>query len=478
MAKETRDSMAEKPEPGPGGSGRNPRGTGTGASNATARQETVCRDEYGLMEAVVERGNMTAAYRKVKANKGASGVDGMEVEELLPHLREHWPRIKKELLDGKYKPNPVRSVEIPKPDGGMRKLGIPTVVDRLIGQAMHQVLEPVFDPGFSESSYGFRRGRSAHQAVEKAWGYAAEGYRWVVDIDLEKFFDRVNHDILMARIARRIKDKRVLRLIRRCLTAGVLTDGLETVRTEGTPQGSPLSPLLSNILLDELDKELERRGHRFCRYADDCNIYVKSKRAGDRVMTSITGYLERKLKLKVNGMKSTVDRPWKRTFLGYSMTCEQTPRLTVSAGSVRRLKSKLRMIFSRGRGRSVATVIGELNRVLRGWAHYFKLAEVRRIFEELDGWIRRKLRGILWRQWKRPYTRAKNLMKRGLAESRAWQSATNGRGPWWNSGASHMNEAIRKSYFDNLGLVALLDIIRKIRKSSRTAVYGTVRTVV
>jgi RNA-directed DNA polymerase len=470
--------MAEKPEPGPGGSGRNPRGTGTGASNATARQETVCRDEYGLMEAVVERGNMTAAYRRVKANKGASGVDGMEVEELLPHLREHWPRIKKELLDGRYKPNPVRAVEIPKPDGGVRKLGIPTVVDRLIGQAMYQVLEPVFDPGFSGSSYGFRRGRSAHQAVEKARGYAAEGYRWVVDIDLEKFFDRVNHDILMARIAREVKDKRVLRLIRHYLTAGVLTDGLETVRTEGTPQGSPLSPLLSNVLLDELDKELERRGHRFCRYADDCNIYVRSKRAGERVMASITGYLERKLKLKVNGTKSTVDRPWKRTFLGYSMTSEPTPRLTVSGGSVRRLKSKLRMIFSRGRGRNVATVIGELNRVLRGWVHYFKLAEVRRIFEELDGWIRRKLRGILWRQWKRPYTRVKNLMKRGLAESRAWQSATNGRGPWWNSGASHMNEAIRKSYFDTLGLVALLDTIRKIRKSSRTAVYGTVRTVV
>jgi len=478
MVKETRDSMAEKPEPGPGGNGRNPRDTGTGASNATARQETICRDEYGLMEAVVERGNMTAAYKRVVRNKGASGIDGMTVDELKSYLTSHWERIKEELLEGRYKPNTIRAVEIPKPDGGMRKLGIPTAVDRLIGQAIHQVLEPLFDPGFSESSYGFRRGRSAHQAVRQARGYAAEGYRWVVDIDLEKFFDRVNHDILMARIARKVRDKRVLRLIRRYLTAGILTNGLETVRKEGTPQGSPLSPLLSNILLDDLDRELERRGHRFCRYADDCNIYVKSKRAGERVMGSITEYLERKLKLKVNGMKSTVDRPWKRTFLGYSMTSELTPRMTVSAGSVRRLKSKLRMIFSRGRGRSVATVIGELNQILRGWVHYFKLAEVRRIFEELDGWIRRKLRGILWRQWKRPYTRAKNLMKRGLVESRAWLSATNGRGPWWNSGASHMNEAFKKSYFDQMGLVALLDTIRKIRKSSRTAVYGTVRTVV
>jgi group II intron reverse transcriptase/maturase len=336
----------------------------------------------------------------------------------------------------------------------------------------------MFDSSFSESSYGFRRGRSAHHAVEKAREHVSEGYRWVVDIDLEKYFDRVNHDILMARIARKVKDKRVLRLLRRYLTAGILTDGLETTRSEGTPQGSPLSPLLSNILLDDLDKELERRGHRFCRYADDCNIYVKSMRAGERVMASITGYLERKLKLKVNATKSTVGRPWKLKFLGYSMTSEQRPRLKVSERSIKRLKSTLKIIFSRGRGRNIAKIIEELNPVLRGWIHYFKLAEVKDIFEELDGWIRRKLRCILWRQWKRTYTRVKKLMKRGLTETRSWQSATNGRGPWWNAGASHMNEAFKKSHFDKMGLVALLDTIRKIRKSSRTAVYGTVCTVV
>jgi len=478
MVKETQDSMAEKPEPRPGDSGRNLRDTGLGASNATARREAECPEDNGLMEAVVERGNMTAAYRRLMRNKGSSGVDGMTVDELKPYLNVHWERIKKELLEDRYRPSPVLSVEIPKADGGVRKLGIPTVLDRLIGQAIHQVLEPIFDPGFSGSSYGFRRGRSAHQAVERSRGYVVEGFDWVVDIDLEKFFDRVNHDILMARIARKVRDKRVLRLIRRYLTAGILTDGLATVRTEGTPQGSPLSPLLSNILLDDLDKELERRGHRFCRYADDCNIYVKSKRAGERVMASVAAYLERKLKLKVNAAKSTVGRPWELKFLGYSMTFERNARLRVSAQAVQRLKTKLRMVFSRGRGRNILKVIEELNPILRGWIYYFKLAEVKRIFEELDGWVRRKLRCILWRQWKRTYTRAKNLMKRGLTEARAWHSAQNGRGPWWNAGAQHMNEAFKKSYFDNMNLVSLLDTIRRIRKSSRTAVYGTVRTVV
>jgi RNA-directed DNA polymerase len=478
MVKETQDSMAEKPEPGPGGSGRSPRRTGSGASSATIRQEAGGREEYGLMEAVVERGNMTAAYRRVVRNKGSSGIDGMTVDDLKPYLNREWVRIKKELLEGRYIPKPVLEVRIPKPDGGVRKLGIPTVLDRLIGQAIHQVVEPVFDGGFSESSYGFRRGRSAHQAVRKARDYVSEGHRWVVDIDLEKFFDRVNHDILMARVARKVRDKRVLRLIRRYLKAGILVDGLETSRSEGTPQGSPLSPLLSNILLDDLDKELERRGHRFCRYADDCNIYVKSKRAGERVMASIAGYLERRLKLKVNRPKSMVDHSWKCTFLGYAMTKEERPRLCVPMRSVQRLKSKLREIYKRGQGRNISRVVEELNQILQGWAQYYKLAEVKRVFEELDGWIRRKLRCILWRQWKRSYTRARNLMKRGLTEIRAWRSAQNGKGPWWNAGASHMNEAFKKSYFDRLGLVSLLDAVLKFRKSSRTAVYGTVRTVV
>lgn len=418
------------------------------------------------MEAVVERENMMAAYKRVAGNKGAAGVDGMSVDELKPYLDEHWVRIKGELLEGRYEPQAVAQVEIPKPNGGMRKLGIPTVVDRLIQQAIHQVLEPVFDRDFSKSSYGFRRGRNAHQAVKQARENVKEGRRWVVDIDLEKFFDRVNHDILMARVARKVNDKRVLRLIRRYLQAGIMTDGIVTARQEGTPQGSPLSPLLSNIMLDDLDKELERRGHKFCRYADDCNIYVQSRLAGERVMKSITQFLERKLRLRVNATKSVVDRPWKLKFLGYSMTMEKKPRMKLARQSIERFKAKLRALFRQGRGRSVQKLIEELNPILRGWINYFRLAEVKDIFEELDGWIRRRLRNILWRQWKRVYTRVKNLMKRGLEEVRAWQSATNGRGAWWNSGASHMNEAFPRSYFDRIGLISLLTTILILHKTS------------
>ena len=341
-------------------------------------------------------------------------------------------------------------------------MGIPTVVDRLIQQALHQVLSPLFEPNFSQSSYGFRPGRSAQQAVSAAREYVAQGRRWVVDLDLEKFFDRVNHDILMSRLARRISDKRVLSLIRRYLQAGMMTGGIVSQRVEGTPQGGPLSPLLSNILLDELDKELERRGHKFCRYADDCNIYVQSRSAGERVMKSVTRFLSERLRLKVNAEKSAVARPWERKFLGYTMTWHKQPRLKAAPESIRRLKAKVRVIFREGRGRSLSQVIKDLNQFLRGWSQYFRLAEVKGIFEELDGWIRRKLRCLLWRQWKRVFTRAKNLMQRGLEESRAWKSATNGRGAWWNSGASHMNEAFPKSYFDRLGLMTLLNRQRKL----------------
>jgi len=409
-----------------------------------------------MMEAVVERENMKMALYRVIANKGAPGVDGMTVDELTGYIMVRWPSIKEELLEGRYEPQPVRKVEIPKPGGkGMRQLGIPTVVDRLIQQALHQVLQPVFDPDFSESSYGFRPGRSAHDAVRRAHLYVKAGRRWVVDIDLEKFFDRVNHDVLLSRIARKVKDKRVLRLIRRYLEAGILEGGVVSPRTEGTPQGGPLSPLLSNILLDDLDKELERRGHVFCRYADDCNIYVQSKRAGERTLSGITQYLSRRLKLKVNRDKSAVDRPWKRKFLGYSMTSHREPQLKVASASIKRLKCKLRELFRQGRGRNLNRFVESLTPILRGWVNYFKLAKVKGIFGELDGWIRRKLRCILWRQWKKPFTRAKNLMKRGLSEERAWLSATNGRGPWWNSGASHMNQAYPKKFFDTLGLVSL-----------------------
>ena len=411
------------------------------------------------MEAVVERENMWLALKQVERNKGAAGVDNMTVEQLRAYLREHWPGIKAELLAGEYQPQPVRKVEIPKVGSkGMRMLGIPTVIDRLIQQALQQVLSPLFEPGFSESNYGFRPQRSAQQAVLKAREYVREGRRWVVDIDLEKFFDRVNHDVLMSRLAWRIKDKRVLRLIRRYLQAGMMSNGLATARREGTPQGGPFSPLLSNILLDELDKELERRGHKFCRYADDCNIYVQSRSAGERVMKSITSFLEQRLRLKVNAEKSAVARPWERKFLGYSMTSNREPRLKVARESVKRLKEKLREIFRRGKGRNLAKLIEvELTPLLRGWMNYFRLAAVKGIFEELDSWIRRKLRCLIWRQWKRTLARAKGLMRRGLREAQAWESATNGRGPWWNAGASHMHAAFPKSFFDRCGLLSLLE---------------------
>jgi RNA-directed DNA polymerase len=455
------------PDYSPGSSGRNPQGPVAGASSLAARREDSRQRTEQLMEAVVERENMFKALRQVEGNKGSAGVDGVTVAALRASLREHWRRIKEELLEGRYQPQPVRKVEIPKPGGkGMRQLGIPTVVDRLIQQALNQVMQPIFDPDFSESSYGFRPGRSAHHAVLKAREYAADGKRWVVDMDLEKFFDRVNHDILMTRLARKIEDKRVLRVIRRYLQAGLMVGGVVSPRTEGTPQGGPLSPLLSNILLDDLDREMEERGHAFCRYADDCNIYVQSKQAGQRVLASITRYLASKLKLKVNSEKSAVARPWERKFLGYSMTFHKQPRLKAAPAVVDRLKGKLRELFRVGRGRNIQTQIKELTPILRGWVNYFRLTEVRGVFDELDGWVRRKLRCILWRQWKRPRTRAKNLMKRGLKEEHARQCAGNGRGPWWNSGASHMNRCFPKSFFDRLGLVSLQIQLRRLQCAS------------
>ena len=347
----------------------------------------------------------------------------------------------------------------------MRQLGIPTVTDRLIQQALGQVLTPMFDPDFSDNSYGYRPGRSAQQAVRQARSYAASGRRWVVDMDLEKFFDRVNHDILMSRVSRKVRDKRVLKLIGRYLRAGMMDSGVVSQRTEGTPQGGPLSPLMSNILLDDLDKELERRGHCFCRYADDCNIYVGSRISGQRVLASITRYLETKLKLRVNCAKSAVDRPWNRTFLGYSMTFHKNPRSKVSAQSVKRFKAGLRSIFRMGRGRNIGRFIREtLNPRLRGWLNYFRLSEVKGVFESLDQWLRRRLRNMIWRQWKRPRTRRKKLLGRGLDEHRASKSAYNGRGAWWNSGAWHMNAAFPRRYFESCGLVSLLTGLRMLQK--------------
>ena len=417
------------------------------------------------MEEVLCRKNMLAAYQQVVGNKGAPGVDGVTVDALKPLLQTRWEAIREELLSDTYRPSPVRKVEIPKPGGkGVRTLGIPTVLDRLIQQALNQVLQRYFDPRFSDASFGFRPGRSAHQAIEQAREHIEAGHRWVVDMDLEKFFDRVNHDILMSRLARHIEDKRILRLIRRYLQAGMMENGLVSQRTEGTPQGGPLSPLLSNILLDELDGELKRRGHRFVRYADDCNIYVRSKAAGERVLTSVERFLRERLRLKVNREKSAVDRPWNRKFLGYTVTPHHRPKLKVSPQSVSRLKDNLRTIFRRGRGRSLRRVLEELRPVLRGWVSYYRKSQIRITFEELDQCIRRKLRAILWRQWKRSWTRARELIRRGLDHARAWTSATNGRGPWWNAGASHMNQAVPTRYLHQLGLVSLISESQRLMR--------------
>lgn len=446
----------EIPESCLAGSGRNPQ-----EAKRCERQPNTATEKpnqnASLIEAMLEKENMLRAYKQVVGNKGAPGVDGMTTEDLKDYLKKYWPQIKDELLSGRYKPSLVREVEIPKPGGGVRKLGIPTAIDRLIQQAVHQVLSPIFEIGFSESSYGFRPQRSAHQAVLKAREYVAEGKRWVVDMDLEKFFDRVNHDILMSRIARKVKDKHVLLLIRLYLQAGIMSNGITIDREEGTPQGGPLSPLLSNILLDDLDKELEKRGHSFCRYADDCNIYVRSQTAGNRVMASVKEFLEQKLKLKINDKKSAVARPWSRKFLGYSMTVDKKTKLRISPLAKDRLKDKLKEKFRQGRGRNLAKFIIELRPLLIGWVNYFKLAETKQVFEELDSWIRRKLRCIIWRQKKHGKARAKMLRKRGLEEKRIKGTIWNGRGPWWNAGASHMNEAYPKTYFDGLGLVSLQD---------------------
>ena len=454
-----RAEMPERPQEAGGGT--------TGGLAAVRQADTVQEEPAGdearlLMEEVLRRENLIAAYGRVVRNGGAPGIDGMTVEELMPYCRQHWERIREELRSGRYIPQPVRKVEIPKPDGkGTRMLGIPTVLDRMIQQALLQVLTPIFDPTFSEGSFGFRPGRGTHGAVRRAQEYIKAGNRWVVDLDLEKFFDRVNHDVLMARVARRVKDKKVLLLIRRFLQAGMMEGGLVSPREEGTPQGGPLSPLLSNVLLDELDKELERRGHKFVRYADDCNVYVRSKAAGERVMASLERFLSKRLRLKVNREKSAVARPWRRKFLGYSTTVQRETKLRVAPESVKRLKAKLRPILRKGRGRNLKAVIGELNRVNRGWVAYYRLSQAKTSFEGLDKWIRRKLRLIQWRQWKRPQTRFKKLLKLGLTRQEAAMAAYNRHGPWWNAEHS-MNRAMPNAVLRGLGLMSLLEEHRRL----------------
>lgn len=417
---------------------------------ASERERALTRD---LMERICERANLNRAYKRVKTNKGAPGVDGMTVDDLYPWLVEHKEELVASLLDGSYQPQPVRGKAIPKPGGGMRQLGIPTVVDRLVQQAILQVLEPLLDPTFSASSYGFRPGRNAHQALRRGAEYVRDGRVIVVDIDLEKFFDRVNHDVLMARLARRVADKRLLRIVRRFLEAGMMQQGVYVERYEGTPQGGPLSPLLANLLLDDLDKELERRGHCFCRYADDCNIYVRTRAAGERVMASVTAFLEGKLHLRVNREKSAVAHVEERKFLGHRLLAGG--RLGIAPASLARMKERVRAITRRNRGVSLGRVIQELNAFLTGWVTYFRYAECKTHLQRLDEWIRRKLRCVRLKQRKRAKPIADLLQSLGLPAWRAWLLALSGKGWWRKAGSPQANEAMSTAWFREQGLVSL-----------------------
>lgn len=406
-----------------------------------------------LMEQICERANMNRAYRKVKANKGAAGVDGISIERLPTYIREHKEEFLVELLDGSYQPELVRGVQIPKPDGSKRQLGIPTVLDRVIQQAILQILEPIYEPKFSNSSYGFRPNRSAQMALRQAREYLREGYKYVVDMDLEKFFDRVNHDILMERLSRNISDKSLLRIIRRYLEAGLLQNGIFEERKLGMPQGGNLSPLLSNIMLDELDKELERRVHKFCRYADDCNIYVKSQEAGERVLKSITEFLGIRLKLKVNETKSAVAHVTKRKFLGYSF--RRDSELKVANQSLVKFKKRIRELTSRNRGRKLEHVIKELNQYLNGWISYFRLSANINVFNGLDSWIRRRLRCYRLKQRKRTYSVYKFLVELGVSVQNAWKLAKSSKGWWRLSLNPNIHTAMSNVWFDRSGLVSL-----------------------
>ena len=433
------------------------------AERGTAILPSVHETYIPTIESVVSDINMKRALKAVIRNKGSPGIDGVTTEEIERVMQKQWLQIKQDILEGKYRPSPVKRVEIPKPDGnGVRQLGIPTVMDRIIQQAIHQELVPVFDPTFSQDSYGFRPNRNAQQAILQTQKYIQEGCEWVVDIDLEKFFDRVNHDMLMARVARRVKDKKILLLIRRSLQSGVMEDGLVKATEEGTPQGGPLSPLLSNIMLDDFDRELEKRGLRFARYADDCNIYVKSEKAGRRVMEAAVRYLIEKLKLKVNQQKSAVDNPSNRKFLGFTFTQGKEPnRIAVHESRAKRLKEKVKGAIKKMRGSKLTVSIRkELMPITRGWANYFKVVEARDIFGSLDGWIRRKIRDILWRQWKKPRTRRKRLISLGLKEKTAKTMAYSSKGPWRMARTSGMHKALSNGVIEAMGYTPMADMVR------------------
>lgn len=451
-----RQKTGEEPDLAAGGRGEASRTVGQGVEALEARREAESLAECEqLMQKVCERENLKRALAQVKRNKGAPGVDAMSVQQLSGYLKVHWPAIRERLLAGRYQPQPVRRVEIDKPGGGKRKLGIPVVLDRFVQQALSQVLGPIFEPTFSESSFGFRPQRSAHQAVARAQAYIAEGQGWVVDLDLEKFFDRVNHDILMSRVAKQVRDKRVLGLIRRYLQAGVMEGGLVQATVEGTPQGGPLSPLLSNILLTDLDRELERRGHRFVRYADDNNIYVSSERAGLRVKASITRFLEQRLKLKVNEAKSAVARPWERKFLGFSFTRAEQPKRRIAPQAIARFKQRVRELTRRNQGRSLGEVIERLARYLIGWRGYFGFCETPTVLSGLETWIRHRLRSLVWKQWKRGRKRYDELRARGISPRLAAQTAGSAHGPWRLASSPALHIALPNAIFSALGLPRL-----------------------